>query len=367
MAGGTWFDENAPRTRGTSDPVSGSPGQDITSWPTPPTLADIGTGTIASPAPAVNAQDPQAYFQSLIAGKPGTPQTLISLEPQLAQQGIKVLRNAAGVAGKIQLPNGQVVDVIRGAGAGGGADNWQWLTGESGGGSAGAGSYGLPPGYQMGTFTGGGQYPLASVMAPGLMQPWTTPFSAPNDVTQQNDPGWQFRMKEGLKAVERSAAAKGTLLSGGTLKDMNRWAQDYASNEYDKIYNRSLGEYQQAYSIYNNNAANQFGRLFNVMGAGQNAAAQTGQFGTSYGANAGNALMNAGNSLASGQQGSANAWAGGINNAGNVAGQYYWLNQIMNPPGGQNAWLANASSYPPPFAGDVGGSDYPNWTRTVPQ
>lgn len=84
--------------------------------------------------------DDYSWFQQLTNGKPPTPQTLISLEGQLAQRGIKVLRNAQGVAGKIQLANGQVIDVIEAAGAGGRA--WQWLTGDGGSGGNVAGAYG---------------------------------------------------------------------------------------------------------------------------------------------------------------------------------------------------------------------------------
>lgn len=86
--------------------------------------------------------DDYSWFQQLTNGKPPTPQTLVSLEGQLAQRGIKVLRNAQGVAGKIQLANGQVIDVIEAAGAGGRA--WQWLTGDGGSGGSPnvAGTYG---------------------------------------------------------------------------------------------------------------------------------------------------------------------------------------------------------------------------------
>ncbi|MCR4340636.1 MAG: hypothetical protein NUW01_12215, partial [Gemmatimonadaceae bacterium] len=79
------------------------------------------------------SNDPYGYFQSLIAGLSPTPQSLIGLEAQLGAQGIKVLRNARGVAGKIQLPNGQIVDVIQGADTGGVA--WQWDLGGGSGGS----------------------------------------------------------------------------------------------------------------------------------------------------------------------------------------------------------------------------------------
>ena len=55
----------------------------------------------------------------------------------------------------------------------------------------------------------------------------------------QTSPGYQFRLAEGLKGIERGAAAKGTLLTGGTLKALTRYGQDYASNEYQNRYNRS--------------------------------------------------------------------------------------------------------------------------------
>lgn len=86
------------------------------------------------------AQQPTTWDMGTFSqrfGTPRTPQELLAMEPQLAQAGIKVLRNAQGTAGKIQLPNGQVVDVILAAGAGG--RGFQWLTGEGdapGGGGA---------------------------------------------------------------------------------------------------------------------------------------------------------------------------------------------------------------------------------------
>ena len=182
---------------------------------------------------------------------------------------------------------------------------------------------------QMGTYTGGGQYPLASVMGTGLMQPWTTPFQAPNDVTQQNDPGWQFRMNEGQKAIERSSAAKGTLLTGGTLKDLAGWSQDYASNEYDRVYGRALGEYQQAYNIFGNNQANQYNRLAGLSSQGQNAAA--GMPNQQYAQNASNQLTDNANVLAAGRMASANAWGNAASGIGsNVANAYLW-SQYGNP------------------------------------
>lgn len=56
------------------------------------------------------------------------------------------------------------------------------------------------------------------------------------DITQ--DPSYQFRLDEGMRALENSAFARGVGMSGGTVRRALRYAQDYASTEYDKIYRR---------------------------------------------------------------------------------------------------------------------------------
>ena len=58
----------------------------------------------------------------------------------------------------------------------------------------------------------------------------------------KTDPGYQFRMSEGLKALERSAAARGILSSGQTLKDITRFGQDTASQEYQNAFSRYMLE-----------------------------------------------------------------------------------------------------------------------------
>ena len=56
-----------------------------------------------------------------------------------------------------------------------------------------------------------------------------------------NDPAYQFRMQEGQKALERSAAARGGLSSGGTMKALARYGQGLASEEYNNRWNRLAG------------------------------------------------------------------------------------------------------------------------------
>lgn len=134
----------------------------------------------------------------------------------------------------------------------------------------------------------------------------------------QQDPGYQFRLSEGLKALERSAAARGGLLSGAALKGITRYGQDYASNEYQNAFNR-----------YQTNQGNQFNRLAAMAGLGQTANGALQTAGTNYGnqvaglgvtnaANIGNAQLAAGNARASSYQGIGNAL--GRMNFGNMLG-----------------------------------------------
>lgn len=173
-----------------------------------------------------------------------------------------------------------------------------------------------------------------------LLAPFSEQFNAPTDVTEQNDPGYQFRLKQGMQALENSAAARGGLLSTGTAKDINDYAQNYASNEYSNVYNRALTEYQQRYNIFQNNQANTFNRLAALSGIGQTAAGQLSSAGSNAAGNVsnillgsagqiGNSLQNAGAARASGYAGLTNAITGGI---GNIT-QYALLQQLLGGGG----------------------------------
>jgi hypothetical protein len=131
----------------------------------------------------------------------------------------------------------------------------------------------------------------------------------------QQDPGYAFRMSEGLKALDRTAASRGGMLSGAALKAAGRYGEDYASNEYQNAYNR-----------YQTNRANILNPLQSLSGQGQTTANTLGTAGQTYAANAGNAYMNAGDARASGYVGSANAW----NNALGSATNAYTQNALMN-------------------------------------
>jgi hypothetical protein len=163
-----------------------------------------------------------------------------------------------------------------------------------------------------------------------LMQPFSEQFAAPTDVTEQNDPGFQFRLKQGQQALERSAAARGSLLTGGTMKDLTNYAQDYASNEYNNVYNRAMGEYLNRYNIFKQNQNDQFNRLAalagigqtstsQLMGAGQNAASNVGNLLMTSGAQQAQAINNAAAARASGYAAGGNIWGNTLGNLGSLA------------------------------------------------
>lgn len=80
--------------------------------------------------------DYRSWFLGLTNGRAPTPSELTAMAPMLQQHGISLAPNAAGVNGKIRLPDGRIIDVIQGADRGGQA--WQWL---EGGGAPAGGSY----------------------------------------------------------------------------------------------------------------------------------------------------------------------------------------------------------------------------------
>lgn len=73
-------------------------------------------------------------------------------------------------------------------------------------------------------------------------------FQAPTAATEVNDPGYQFRLQQGMDALEHSKAAQGLLRGGGTLKDLVGYNQNFASQEFQNVYNRSLASYDRNFA-----------------------------------------------------------------------------------------------------------------------
>lgn len=72
-------------------------------------------------------------------------------------------------------------------------------------------------------------------------------FVSPTLAEAQQEPGFQFRLKGGADALERSAAARGTLRSGQTLTDLTEFGQNFAAQEYSNVFNRALQAHDRRY------------------------------------------------------------------------------------------------------------------------
>ena len=152
---------------------------------------------------------------------------------------------------------------------------------------------------------------------------------APFDMTKFTaDPGYAFRLAEGQRGLDRSAAARGGLISGNALRAATRYGQDMGSQEYMNAFNR-----------YQTERTARLNPLQSLAGYGQTAANTLGDAGRSYASGAGEALRAGGRARASGYIGGANAVTGAV---GSGLG-YYQQNQLLN---------AMRPSYGPSFAAD---------------
>jgi hypothetical protein len=229
---------------------------------------------------------------------------------------------------------------------------------------------------------------LQQLTGPG--GPLTNQFSAPTaaSLTNPNNPataGYEFTLQQGQQALQRQAAASGSLFSTGTQKSLANYTTGTANQYYNTAYNQALSTFQtnqqQALnqigslqslaglgSTANTNAANALGtsaqlQSGNTLGgttaasqlglSGTEAASGTslagattaGQFGLQGAQIAGQALTNQGNAAAAGTVGSTNAWLNALNGGTNALSQYSaYQNGVYNPYFGGGS-LAGATPY----------------------
>ena len=170
----------------------------------------------------------------------------------------------------------------------------------------------------------------------------TKPFS-PADLA--NTPGYQFTLQQGEQAVANGLSAQGLAsnntpgaVSGPAQKAAINYAEGLASTTYNQQLQNYLSQNQQIYNM-----------LAGVVGTGANAAAGLGGFGTTTATNVSNLLGTAGAAQAAGTIGSANAFANGLNGAGNslfTAALLNNLNTQQTPGVVQNIGAPNSAGVP---------------------
>lgn len=179
------------------------------------------------------------------------------------------------------------------SGAGGGGGNSGGGGGNGGGGAGGFPTFAPPSPLRLPD-----PYAYPDYVAPDpfaydaytLAQPFAYgDFQAPTGQSILSDPSYQFRLEQGQKALDASAANRGTLRTGGHLKDTIGYGQNFASQEYGNIYNRAAEQYgtnrnnaQQSYAMNEANRAGAYGTNYNVAKDiyGINAAGKAAAYGT---------------------------------------------------------------------------------------
>ena len=135
------------------------------------------------------------------------------------------------------------------------------------------------------------------------------------------DPGYAFRLKEGMKGLQNSAAARGLLSSGSTLKGITDYGQNAASQEYGNAYQR-----------YQTNRANQLNPLTGILGMGQTATNNVSNAAGAMGQNLGQAAAATGAANASSYINTGNALTNALGTGTGAYMNYNMMNRMF--PGG---------------------------------
>ena len=219
----SWWDANqapdqpptmppgGPLVDGGFNPTILPPGQTIPG-------IDPGQGIIDQPAigPATPQQGGMTYEQlQQLVGNDWSPGHLQQILPQLQAAGVEVQNQARGdLRPRFRLPSGEVYDF--------GPGGWQGRGQMSPG-------FGDPSQAPTGGGYGGGAAGGGSLAGLNGM--------SPTDYLR-NTPGYQFALQQGLQGVERSAAGRGTLLTGGTLKALQQYGTGLADQTYGNAWQR---------------------------------------------------------------------------------------------------------------------------------
>jgi hypothetical protein len=184
-------------------------------------------------------------------------------------------------------------------------------------------------------------YQQAGVAALGEINQDQNYFNTPFSFGQyQQSPGYAFQMQQGENAIQQSAAAKGTLLSTGTMQNLNAFGQGLANSDY-----------QNAYNNYTNNQQQIFNRLATVAGLGQQGNQTVANTGASTTQSASNAITGSANAESAATVGGANAITSTIGNGMNS----WLLSQAIAAKNGTLSTSGNAAA---------GGSN-PGWDSAL--
>lgn len=157
----------------------------------------------------------------------------------------------------------------------------------------------------------------------------------------QADPGYRFRMQEGLNALINQRSAIGGLGGTNTQKSLMAYGQGLGAQEYGAAYTR-----------YNQDVSNVFNRLSGISNTGANTAGSIAGLGAAAAGRAGEYGVGGANALAAGQIAGGNAFNQGLSSIGN---NYLMAQMLANRAGGAPA---------NPYGGAGGYENYMGYLNT---
>lgn len=171
------------------------------------------------------------------------------------------------------------------------------------------------------------------------------------DFLNNKDPGYEWRLQQGQKALDRQGAAAGRFLSGAQLQASSDYNQGAASQEFQSAYGRALGTFGtnegNRFNAYQANFNNSVNPLLALSGAATLGSQNLGNAGSAYASQVGSNLQNNANAQGAAGIASANSIGGGITNAIGGYQQNQLLSSLMNGRGVNNN----------PSGGGLGGLD----------
>jgi len=180
--------------------------------------------------------------------------------------------------------------------------------------------------YRMGLGSpGGGDLNNPYTLEQYKQDPGYTPMV--NDLySLQQTPGYQFELQQGQQALDNSAAARGSFLSGKQLKATQEYSQGVASTKYHQAWERAQNAYQAAFNRNLQNRTTAYDMLSGVANRGFNAADSKARYNTSSASQTGQNTMENGRQQADAQmikgQANANMYTGIANSLQSGIGYY---------------------------------------------
>jgi len=168
------------------------------------------------------------------------------------------------------------------------------------------------------------------------------------------DPGYKFGLDQGTQGIERGQASRGNYLSGGAMKELARYNEDYAGTKFNEGFGRAQSTWNTNLGAYNQNRNTIYSFLTGQSQMGQNSAAQVGAAGNQTAATVGGNLTGAANATAAGEIAGSNALVSGANSLVNA----YRTNNPSTTQG-WNTLLSNNGGGYSGYTGYTGGSNDP--------